>query len=200
MTIQVVGAGLGRTGTKSLKFALEHLLGGTCHHMFEVMSRPNEPPVWQAAAEGSMPNWSEFLADYTAIVDWPGAAFWPELHAAFPEAIVLLSVRDLDQWFDSASRTIFTHDPDTDTPASRMWHSLVKNRFVQDYRDRQIATEAAARHNSAVLSDVDRSKLVVWHPGDGWAPICAALGLAVPSIEFPHTNSTKEFRKQAGLD
>ena len=139
MSLQVVGAGLGRTGTASLKIALEDLLVGRCHHMFEVHQNPEEVPVWTAAANGDMPDWQRFLSDYVALVDWPGASFWPELVEAFPEALVLLSVRDLDEWYDSADR------------------------------------------------------LLVWSPGDGWEPICGALGLPVPDRPFPRTNTREEF-------
>ena len=85
MGIQLVGAGVGRTGTHSLKLALEQLLGGTCHHMLEV--RDEQPQTWSDAYAGNPPDWSEFLAPYCAIVDWPGASLWRELSAAFPDAV-----------------------------------------------------------------------------------------------------------------
>ena len=118
MTLRVIGAGLGRTGTASLKHALERLLGGRCHHMFEVIQNPDEIPVWTRAAEGLMPEWTSFLRDYTALVDWPGCSFWPELADAFPEALVLLSVRDLDAWYDSAEATIFHRTIENPGPVS----------------------------------------------------------------------------------
>src|ERR1700681_1618818 len=107
MTLQVVGAGLGRTGTHSLKVALEQLLGGPCYHMMEVFGRPDDIPVWHAAVNGDMPDWSEFLSEYRAAVDWPAAAFWREISAANPDAVVLLSSRDTDGWWTSADNTIF---------------------------------------------------------------------------------------------
>ncbi len=107
MTIQLIGAGLGRTGTLSLKLAIEQLLGGTCHHMAEVGAHPEEVPVWHAAMLGEEPDWPTFLAGYNAIVDYPGAAVWRELADAFPAAPVLLSTRSsADVWFESADATI----------------------------------------------------------------------------------------------
>lgn len=196
MGLRVIGAGLGRTGTNSLKLALERLLGGTCHHMFEVMSDEGQASRWEAAARGEQVDWLDLMSPYTAAVDWPSAAFWPELTSAFPDALVLLSIRDLDRWFDSASATIFVpSDPlQVDDPLSKMWAALTEHRFVTDLSDRRLVTEAAARHNSEVLAGVDRSKLLVWSPGDGWEPICAALGLDVPDEPFPHVNSTAEFQ------
>lgn len=197
--MRVVGAGLGRTGTASLKLALEHLLGGTCHHMFEVKDLEHVRG-WHAAAEGNPPDWHEFLADYTALVDWPGASFWPELSEAFPDALVLLSQRPLDEWWESVSATIFksspppAEDPDGMWLARReMWQSILRNRFQADTSDRESSIEAAAAHNQAVIDTIPPERLLIYTPGDGWEPICEALGLPVPDIDYPHTNSRQEF-------
>src|SRR5579862_9203465 len=107
MELAVVGAGVGRTGTHSLKLALEQLLGAPCHHMTEVLAHPDQVPAWIEAIDGGRVNWSALLASYTSLVDWPGASFWPELVAANPGALVLLSVRDPESWYRSASNTIF---------------------------------------------------------------------------------------------
>src|SRR5271155_3282411 len=107
MALQVVGAGLGRTGTHSLKVAFEQLLGGPCYHMVEVFGRPDQRDTWAAAARGEEVDWAAFLAPYRATVDWPAAAFWRELSDAAPEAVIVLSVRDADAWWKSASETIF---------------------------------------------------------------------------------------------
>ena len=103
MSIRVVGAGLYRTGTKSLKSALERLLGQPSYHMAEVFVHPEHIPSWHGAALGRMPNWAEFLQDYSATLDAPAAYFWPEVSAAFPDALVLLSVRSAESWWESAS-------------------------------------------------------------------------------------------------
>ncbi len=197
--MKVVGAGLGRTGTASLKSALEHLLGGTCHHMFEVDSA-EQARGWHAAAEGNPPDWHQFLADYTALVDWPGASFWPELSEAFPDALVLLSQRPLDEWWESVNATIFRgwkgspDDGDDGTLARRdMWQSIIKNRFLADTSDRKSSIEAAAAHNQAVIDTIPADRLLIYTPGDGWEPICEALGLPVPDIDYPHFNSRQDF-------
>jgi hypothetical protein len=107
MALRVVGAGLGRTGTRSLKLALEQLLGGRCHHMLETFERPDHIAVWQRAVDGDSPNWSDFLCEYVATVDWPCAAFREEIAATSPDAVVLLSARDAEAWWNSARHTIF---------------------------------------------------------------------------------------------
>jgi hypothetical protein len=206
VSLRVVGAGLGRTGTNSLQLALQQLLDGPCYHMVEVFGRPDDIPVWHRAAEGSMPDWSEFLADYRATVDWPAASFWREIHAAAPEALVLLSVRDTEGWWKSASETIFEvatrpiPDDPVFGPQMRMIHAVIERRFTPDWRDPDAAKAAYERHNAEVRADAPADRFVEWHPGDGWEPLCDALGMPVPGEPFPHVNTTADFRIMAGLD
>jgi hypothetical protein len=207
MALEVVGAGLGRTGTHSLQLALQQLLGAPCYHMMEVFGRPDDIPVWHRAAEGTMPDWDTFLADYRAVVDWPAASFWRELAAQYPDALVLLSVRDdADGWWKSAHDTIFEIGarPIPDDPVFgaqlRMVQELLTRRFTPDWQDEVSAKAAYEQHNDAVRAEIPAGRLLVWRPGDGWEPICAALGLPVPTDPFPHVNTTSDFRAMAGLD
>jgi Sulfotransferase domain len=126
MSLRMIGAGLGRTGTTSLKAALEQLLGGRCYHMVEVRARPDDAAVWGRAYQGEFPDWADFFDGYVATVDWPAAPFWPELSQAFPDAPILLSVRDAESWWKSASSTIFValatyFRPDAPTTGGRAW-------------------------------------------------------------------------------
>ncbi|MGE5210076.1 MAG: sulfotransferase family protein [Acidobacteriota bacterium] len=202
MTIQLVGAGLGRTGTMSLKLALEHLLGGTCHHMMEVFGHPDEVPSWHAAMLDEPVDFPALLEGYTAIVDYPGAAVWRELAAAFPDAPVLLSTRSsADEWWDSASNTILalrTNREDSD--GRRMIDEMFRRSLGVDITDRDAVIAAYEAHNAAVRREVPPERLFEYQPGDGWAPLCAALGLPEPDEPFPHTNTREEFRERAGLD
>ena len=196
MTLEVIGAGLGRTGTLSLKGALEHLLGGRCYHMLEVFPRPQDIPVWHAAADGQMPDWHAFFEDYTAAVDWPTSAFWPELHAAFPMAKVILSVRDSESWWRSASNTIFPAMAAEHNHWRRMIDALFEHRFVTTIENKDACIAAYEAHNERVRSSVAATHLVEWQPQDGWAPICAALEMPVPVEPFPNVNSTAEFHQR----
>ncbi len=204
MTIKVIGAGLGRTGTASLKAALELLLGEPCHHMFEVVGNEKQTAGWTAAAEGNMPDWDDLLDGFGAQVDWPGASFWPELMEAFPDALVLLSVRDHDRWFDSAMATIFAPPPPGAAPSPEMsavfgmFSKIAATRFTSDFRDRAAATAAAEAHNAAVIAGVPTERLLIWRAADGWEPICERLGLPVPAVPFPHENTTAAFKARAG--
>jgi hypothetical protein len=202
MTIQLVGAGLGRTGTMSLKLALEHLLGGTCHHMMEVFGHPDEVPSWHTAMLGEPVDFPALLAGYTAIVDYPGAAVWRELAAAFPDAPVLLSTRSsADEWWNSASNTILALRPDReDSDGRRMIDEMFRRSLGVDITDRYAVIAAYDAHNAAVRNEVPPERLFEYQPGDGWTPLCAALDLPVPDEPFPHTNTREEFRARAGLD
>jgi hypothetical protein len=206
MTLRIVGAGLGRTGTTSLKAALEQLLDGRCYHMMDVFGRPGDADVWRLAADEVVPDWDTFLGDYVATVDWPGAAFWPELSAAYPDALVLLSSRDANTWWESASKTIFAatlREPEPDSPVSaqhEMLLNLLHSRFTLNWDDADAAKAAYLRHNAEVRETIPAGRLVEWHPGDGWGPLCAALGVPEPDADFPHANTTEQFRLMAGLD
>ena len=193
MGLKVIGAGLGRTGTASLKIALEELLGGRCHHMFKVDA--SQVPIWTRAAHHQMPDWDDFLEDYVALVDWPGASFWPELTKAFPVALVLLSTRDLDKWYSSARDTIFLrcgYEQD-ESEKNYMWFEILRARFCDQLNDREKMIAAAKAHNERVVASIPGERLLTWTITDGWEPICNALGLTVPDKPFPHQNSKQAF-------
>lgn len=205
MTIQLIGAGLGRTGTMSLKLALERLLGGTCHHMKEVGEHPDEVSFWQAAMRGDPVDYRTLLDGYTAIVDYPGAAVWRQLAEAFPEAPVLLSTRSsAEQWWQSASATILVRREPIDDAMRERW-SMVTDMFAASLGDIDMSDERAVKasydaHNAEVRATIPPSRLFEYQPGDGWAPLCAALDVPELGEPFPHTNTRDEFRSRAGLD
>jgi hypothetical protein len=198
MSLRVVGAGVGRTGTESLKLALERLLGEPCYHMKELFGRPEDIPVWLDAALGGATDWDGLLAGYAAAVDWPSSAFWRELSEAYPNALVLLSTRDVDAWWTSASNTIFSPavtKPSEHSPFPPGWpHDLISVRFTPGWQNEDEAKAAYRRHNDEVRAEVPVGRLLEWCPGDGWEPICAALGLEVPGEPFPHANTTEMFQ------
>ena len=199
MGLKVVGAGVGRTGTFSLKVALERLLGGRCHHMFEVVRDPEQEAGWSDAIYGRPVDWAVLLGSFSAVVDWPGASFWPELLAANPDALVILSVRDAEDWYRSASNTIFRglDRPDAE-PGSWLAavRALLKDRFCDRFDDPAAMKGAFERHNDAVRAAVPGDQLLEWRASDGWDPICSRLGLAVPDEPFPLTNTTSEFQSR----
>jgi uncharacterized protein YndB with AHSA1/START domain len=202
MELTVVGAGVGRTGTSSLKLALERLLGRPCHHMYEMFVDPLAIPRWTAAIDGEPVDWSTMCAGYAAVVDWPGAAFWPELTAANPDALVVLSVRDAASWYRSASNTIFQlydHPPPEMAPWFGTMRRLLTERFSCAFDDEQAMIDTFVRHNEAVRRAIPPERLLEWTATDGWEPLCDRLSMEVPSDPFPRTNDTNQWRELLGM-
>lgn len=197
MSLKVVGAGLGRTGTYSLKLALEQLLGGTCYHMYEVGENPDHVPIWHAAAKGESVDWKGLMNGYTAAVDWPASAYWQELSEHYPDAVILLSVRNPDSWWKSASTTIFPAVRSRKDTDRHEWHEMVMtmmaSRFTHELDDKNACIQAFERHNAHVHKTAPANRLVVWQASDGWEPICKALNMPIPDAPFPKANTSEEF-------
>lgn len=202
MTLKVLGAGLGRTGTLSLKLALEQLLGGRCYHMLELRQRLEEQVGWwQKAARGESIDWDNIFHDYVAAVDEPVSLVWETLMDVYPEALVILSVRDPEAWWQSANSTIMEVkrlSPDADDHYQQVWHDMIMTFYERVYPggtdDAEAAKAAFSRHIERVKATVSPERLLVWQVSDGWQPICDALGLPVPDEPFPHTNTREEFQ------
>ncbi len=204
MPLEIIGAGFGRTGTNSLKLALEHLGFGPCHHMFEVRDHPELLPDWQAATRGETVDWDMVFQGYRSQVDWPGARYWRELARHFPEARVILSVRDPDAWFDSVQTTIApfvaargSHSsPHLNAIAEMGYEAIVVQVFDDRMSERDYATRIFREHIAAVQSEIAAHRLLTFDVGDGWQPLCDFLEVEVPEIPFPKTNSSREFVDQ----
>jgi Sulfotransferase domain len=194
LPLHVIGAGLPRTGTTSLRSALEALLGGRCYHMQEVFDHLDHVPCWRRALAGEPPDWRGFLGGYTAAVDWPAAAFWTELAEASPDALVILSVRpEPGTWWQSADRSIFDgtrmEQPPETVEWQQMFFELLRTRLTPDWADEQAANEAYERHNEQVREAARAGacrRFLEWRATEGWAPLCRELGLDVPDRPFPH--------------
>ncbi|MEV3936938.1 sulfotransferase family protein [Glycomyces sp. NPDC049804] len=204
--LRVIGAGLPRTGTMTLKNALETLLGAPCHHMAEVFSRTEvDPPAFLAATKGDLPDWETLLGGYAAAVDWPCSAFYAELAEAYPDAIVVLSRRDsFETWWKSANNTIFQAFEAESRGAEfggADWPAMIDGLWTKTFGDAdrsEPATVKAAydRYHERVRATIPAERLVEFETGAGWEPLCTALGLPIPETPFPHLNSTADFNSQ----
>ena len=135
--LKIIGAGFGRTGTSSLQVALEELLGGKCYHMKEVMLQPAHLQAWHEFAVGKVPamDWKWLFADYGATVDCPVCMYYDELMEVFPEAKVILTVRDPQQWWKSHNRLMSMVNK------ARLLRFLVpKLRKIAQFTDKIIST------------------------------------------------------------
>ena len=211
--VKVIGAGFGRTGTASLKVALEELGYGPCYHMSEIFANPDHIKVWEAAMRGHPADWNRLFRDYRATVDWPGAAFYEELMERYPDAKVILTVRDSDRWYESARSTIYNIQNIALSPvfslaalfiprlrhlrrAALMAADLVwKRTFDGRFEEREYAIKVFERWNKAVEKRVPAEKLLVYEVKEGWEPLCGFLGAKEPDKPFPHLNSAAEMRR-----
>jgi len=195
MALEVIGAGLGRTATFSLKFALEHIGFGPCHHMSEVFADARrQVPLWIEAGQGK-PNWDEIYKGFKSTSDYPGCSHWKELAAFYPKAKVVLTVRSADSWFDSVSETIFAprmQDSLKGSPVEEMMTLNVMGVFGDRITDRAFMTDWFEKRNQEVIDTLPRERLLVFHPKEGWEPLCSFLGVPVPSGPFPRVNSRDE--------
>jgi hypothetical protein len=207
MPLDVIGSGFGRTGTKSLKAALEQLGFGPCHHMHEVVEHPEQVAHWQAVAHGEAMHWEAVFAGYRAQVDWPGTAVWRELAEANPAARIVHSQRPDELWWASFSKTIgkfLATYPDMPMPPhiSAMmdaWQAFAgKPLFGGRYHDREVALASYQRHNEEVRRALPADRLLVFDVADGWEPLCAFLGVPVPDAPFPHHNLRADFWEVLG--
>jgi hypothetical protein len=199
--LKIIGAGFGRTGTLSLKHALESLGFGPCYHMSELFERPHVDEQWDAIVEGEPADWHMIFKGYQATVDWPACAYYKELMQVYPDAKVLLSVRDPEKWYESVASTIYRvsyQNPDFNPTRSThrhlvsglIWQKTFDNRF----EDKDYAIGVFLRHNEEVKRYVPAEKLLVYNVKEGWEPLCAFLGVAVPAGRaFPHDNDRASF-------
>jgi hypothetical protein len=200
MALQVIGAGLGRTATFSLKFALEHLGFGPCHHMSEVFADGRrQVPLWLEAMAGR-PDWDATFDGFKAATDYPTCTYWRELADYYPEAKVVLTVRDPDSWFESVSATIFSEGMQGSlegSPVGEMMRGVIFDRFDGAITDRAYMTEWFIRRNQQVIDSLPPERLLVFSPKEGWEPLCAFLGVAVPDGPFPRINSRDELTEHS---
>jgi hypothetical protein len=202
MSLSVIGAGFGRTGTVTMKAALEQLGFGPCYHMSEVLYDPAAPAYWEAAADGQPVDWNKVFAGYRATVDFPACIFYRELAEAFPDAKVILTVRDPEAWFNSTQATVFNDEvrrklaliaAEKNPGHTRMATKIVVGRFEGDIHNRERLIRTFNEHNEEVRKTIPPERLLVYEVSEGWEPLCAFLKVPVPPRPMPNENSSERF-------
>ena len=201
MTISLIGAGYGRTGTLSLKSALETLGYNKCHHMIEVIRNPGEPEKWLQAIDAKTVNWASLLKGYEATVDWPACHFYQELADYYPKAKVLLSIRDPLDWFESMSATTLgvirkrMQASNAGQPKNLGTELVVNAAFGGEIDDAEQAIRMFNQHTKEVVDIIDSDRLLIYNVREGWEPLCQFLDKPVPDAPFPRVNSRDEFEE-----
>ncbi|MEE2827836.1 MAG: sulfotransferase [Myxococcota bacterium] len=202
VTMEVIGAGYGRTGTASLKAALEILGFGPCYHMFEIQRAPWKARDWLPSTRGEALDWARVYRGYRSAVDWPTCNFYAELAEAYPDARFVLTTRDPDSWYESARTTLYAFW--CSLPAwsavlplfgavrallrSSIWDGVFEGRFD----DKAHALACLQEHERAVLQTLPPERLLRFRVDEGWPPLCAFLGVDVPDQPFPRLNPARE--------
>src|SRR4029077_20459180 len=212
--MKVIGAGYGRTGTMTLKAALEELGAGPCYHMVEVLwGDTSRLPLWQAAADGEATHWEAVFDGFESSVDWPGCTFYEPLIEVFPQAKVLLTVRDPEAWYESARSSIYaaliagrkgelkegTEEPPSAEAFGMISTLIWEGTFHGRFEDKAYAIEMFNKHIEDVKSKVPPERLVVHEVKEGWKPLAQMLGVEEPKTEFPRLNDKVAFREMVGL-
>lgn len=205
MALQVIGAGFGRTGTFSLKLALERLGFTKCHHMKEVFGSRTQVDAWYALSRGETVDWDDVFEGFAASCDWPSSAYWEELYHHYPDSRVILTTRDPERWYTSALETIYAVS--TVLPrwllvfprisrAFEMIHATIWDGiFDARFEDKPRTLEVYQRHLERVRSVAAPERLLVFEAKEGWEPLCAFLGVPVPDTPYPHVNEAAEIKR-----
>lgn len=206
MSLEVIGAGFGRTGTNSLKLALEQLGYVKCHHMKEVFKSVRQIGYWERASLGERLDWDEVFEGFRASVDWPSAAYWKELAEHYPDAKVILGVRDPEAWYRSVRETIYPigyaipgwlqriNRPMgrlTDANKRLIWRGTFGGRF----EDKAHTIGIYRSHIEEVKRTIPADRLLLHDAKDGWGPLCAFLGKPVPATPYPRVNEARDIKR-----
>jgi hypothetical protein len=198
MSLQIIGAGFGRTGTDSMREALNLLGFGPCHHMFEVSDNPLMKARWRAFMDSGVADWEALFEGYRSCVDWPAAHYWRELMAVYPAAHVVLTWRSAESWWTSYEATILRFVRST-TDRESVGVRLIEKAFGDRAGDRDFMIGRYEANVEQVLATVPAERLLVHRLGDGWEPLCAHLGVPVPAQPYPQRNNTAELQARVSL-
>jgi hypothetical protein len=212
MALHVIGTGKGRTGTTSLKIALEQLGFGKCYHMWELMNNPDQLIYFQQAERGENVNWDELFNGYHSACDYPVIRYYKQILEKYPDAKVIHTMRDAESWFKSISNTIFwavkpslgrmlglmIRLPFSSTLRKRLHilkfnSMMVSKEFGNDLKDKEKVISYFNKYNAGVLNTIPKEKVLVYDVKSGWEPLCNFLNVPVPSMPFPKSNTKDEF-------
>lgn len=218
MPLKIIGTGLGRTGTFSLKLALEHLGFGSCYHMTELFQKPEGVNNFINAEKGNAVNWENLFSDYLSAVDYPVARYYKSITGFYNEAKVIHTYREPDEWYESARRTIFmsenmplkkyvkfglrfpfSKEVRKRLPVFRYNQKLIRYEFGKNLSDKKHITDIFKRHTDNVIRHINPKRLLVYNVSQGWEPLCKFLNLPVPEIKFPYKNTYDEFMSKVDI-
>ena len=216
MSLKVIGTGLGRTGTKSLKFALDQLYEGQCFHMMELLQHPKRVNLLKKGQRKGQIDWDAFFEGYTATVDYPTALFYEDLLKKYPNAKFIHTLRDSESWYASVRETIYRGKPKNAKDIFRMIYNMIRSadfrrvapvfqysdqliwngQFQSKFEEKAVAIKIYEAHLEKVKATIPAEQLLLYNIKDGWQPLCDFLNLPIPTTPFPNSNNKKEFNRK----
>ena len=212
MALQVIGTGQARTGTTTLKIALEHLGFGKCYHMWELMNNPDHLKYFEKAEHGENVNWDELLVGYHSACDYPIIGYYKQFLEKYSNAKIIHTTRDAESWFKSMTGTVFwaikptparifgmlIRLPFSSTLRKRLRilkfnERMISKFFGKDYKNKEQVIRNFNEYDKEVYNSIPKERLLVYDVKSGWEPLCKFLNVPVPSIPFPKSNSKDEF-------
>ncbi len=214
--MKIIGAGFGRTGTKSLQIALEQLGFGKCYHMEELLRNPEGVSHWKDAYDEKLVDWDALFQNYQSIVDFPGSMYYKEMASHYTDSKVILTIRDPERWYDSVKSTIYSFDPGPaikikmllKMPFSSIARNLFKVILLNDksvwkkffegnFENRNYAIKKFNDHIAEVKEAIPEERLLIFQAKDGWEPLCRFLNTEIPDTPFPSSNKKEDFHSWA---
>ncbi len=192
MSIRVIGAGFGRTGTESMGDALSLLGFGPVHEM-RYLKKPNERVFWLEKAQGKHVEWPVLFDGYASCIGWPSSVYWRDLVTYYSNSLVILTWRSPESWWTSFEKTILQVILDPTIPSPLADQLIAERTFGGKPNDRSHAIAVYESHVDDVVSMVPKERLLVHRLGDGWEPLCTHLGVPVPDKPYPSRNTPPEF-------
>jgi hypothetical protein len=207
--LRVIGVGLPRSGTSSLQAALELLGFGPCHHMSELIDKPDQSVQFLRAYDGHKVDFHTLMKGYGSAVGSPVADFYKEIRQAYPQAKLVLTVRDSsEKWlesFDTTLRIVFL---------SKIFYCIVylmkivrlsclvarKSGEKWTYEIGQIGPQFHDQYNARIINENKAGEVLVYNVKEGWPPLCKFLGVDIPqNIPFPNLNEAQHIKRQIKL-
>jgi hypothetical protein len=216
MSLEIIGTGLARTGTMSLKVALEHLTGDKCFHMIELLKNPKRVEIIKKGYESNQFDWDKFFEGYSSAVDYPTCLYYKELLNQNPNAKVIHTVRDFDSWYESVKQTVYRGKPKKAVDFMRIIKNMLfsseyrkvapvfmfndkliwQGHFESKFEDKEFMRKKYKDHEEEVKNTVDKERLLMYDVKEGWEPLCNFLGKNIPKIAFPRANQRMEFNQK----
>lgn len=216
MELQVIGTGLARTGTMSLKVALEQLLSGNCFHVIEWLKDPQRTTILKKGYKKNEIDWSAFYEGFASAVDYPTCLFYQQLLEINPDLKVIHTVRDFDSWYASVKETVYRGKPKSAQDIFRMIKNMMlsadfrrvapvfmlndkliwQGQFESRFEDKEFMREKYRQHEEEVKKTVKEEHLLIYNIKDGWEPLCEFLHVPAPKTVFPKSNERQEFNRK----